>query len=69
MTSVSTIDVYEMDGKDAPMVGPTVPKLVIKNHRIHRDRVVIVQTNGQEMTVLADELCKAIANAQNSHRY
>ena len=68
MTSVSTIDLIEIDGSET-IPGKKDQSLTVKNHWNRRELVVLVLPGGKEVTVSADELKKAIANAQNSHRY
>ena len=65
-TTETKIDIYENDGIESKGLGKD--QVIVRNHW-NRKEFVCVEINGKEVTVLADELNKAIQNAQNIHKY
>jgi len=63
--SLNSMDVYEINEDE--IVGIEKPKLVVSNHFI-RKQFVVIEVAGVKYTVIADELKRAIDNAQNAHR-
>ena len=63
----STIKSHEFNGS-AREVGKDLPNIVVKNHWNRRD-FVIIEIDNNEYTILADELSRAIDNAQHAHKY
>jgi hypothetical protein len=66
--SINSLDIYETDGSEEKGLSSDRPKVIVKEHWNRREFVVI-EVNGKELTVLADELKRAIDNAQNAHKY
>ena len=64
MTVVSQIDVYEIDNM---AISPTAAADVL-SHLNDKDKVRL-NVGGKTYTFLADELKRAIANAQNAHPF
>ena len=64
----STIETYELNGSDREIVGKDLPDIIVKNHGIRRD-FVIIEIGDTQYTILADELSRAIDNAQHAHKY
>lgn len=64
--SINLVEIYEIDGEDK--TGLDMPKLTIKEHWNSREFVVLWM-DGNKITVLADQLKRAISNAQNAHKY
>lgn len=60
------LDVYEIDGSDTRKVGG--PKMQVKNHW-NRKAFVMLEFEGKSLTVLADDLKRAIDNSQNAHSF
>ena len=65
---VSTIDIYEIDGSE------TIPdkkdgQIQVKNHWNHRNLIILCVPGKKSITVNADDLIRAIRNAQNAHAY
>lgn len=67
ITVSNEVKIYEIDGKDVPIVGGD-KKLLITSHWNERKKVNI-QINGKKITVIADDLRIAIDNATNTNRY
>lgn len=62
----NTVTVYEVDGKE--IGGINGPTLSVKSHWL-RPSLVVLEVDGKALTVVADDLRAAIANATNSgHR-
>ncbi len=61
------VKVYEVDGKEAKH-SPSDEPVIVSSHWNYRDRVVLT-LNGKSVTVLADDLEKAINNATNTNKY
>jgi hypothetical protein len=65
--STNSIEIYEVDGMEQEGGKYEIPNLIIENHWNKRS-YVRVNYMGKVLTVLADELIRAIQNAQNAHR-
>ena len=63
----STIKIYELNGSERK-VDENLPNVIVKNHWNRRD-FVIIEIDNNEYTVLADELSRAIDNAQHAHKH
>ena len=66
----SKIDIYEIDGSD--IRGLKRPQVIVTNHWNYSKLVCIqIESEGESkvVTVVADELKKAIQNAQNIHSF
>ncbi|MCP4262777.1 MAG: hypothetical protein GY774_35510 [Planctomycetes bacterium] len=59
----STLNCYEVQGEDAEMINP--PQMTVKSHW-NRKGLVIIEIQESNVTVDADDLIKAIRNAQNT---
>ena len=62
--SMNLIEVYETNGETEK--GLAKPKVKISEHW-NRKSFVVIEIDGKNATVLADDLKRAIDNAQNSH--
>lgn len=67
MKTNSVINIYEVNGEDVSG-GDDAPKLEVKSHW-NRRNLVVLSFGGKEITVPADELLRAIRNAENAHRF
>lgn len=65
-TTETKIDIYEINGEESGLSNEA--QLTVKNHW-NRKNFVILNMNDKEITVVADDLKRAIENAQNVHRY
>lgn len=63
MKSINTIKIYEVNGKETGISSGL--ELEVKNHSIRKDFVVIKTSSSEEITISAEELRKAVRNAQN----
>lgn len=61
MRTVNWIPIYEVNGTEDPQ---SCKDLVVQSHGLHKGRVVL-ELGDQKITVLADDLQKAIQNAVN----
>lgn len=62
----SVIDVCEVNGVE---VKPGQDRrIVVESHWSRRDLVTLVVETGTSITISADELGRALANAQNAHK-
>lgn len=59
----SHVPIYEVDEETAD---PGDLTLEVRSYWNGKDRVVIVDTSGRELTVVARDVIKAVENAQNS---
>ena len=66
--SVNTIQIYETNGLENIGIESDMPKMCISEHWNRREFVVI-EIDGTRHTVLANELQRAIDNAQNAHAF
>lgn len=62
---ITEIDVYEVDGSE---VHNSESLLTVTNHW-NRKNMVVIALNGKTITVLADDLRRAIDAAEKAHRY
>lgn len=65
--TINSIEVYETNGIEEKGLSYSRPKLKVREHWNTRE-FVIIEINGNAVTVLAAELKRAIDNAQNAHR-
>jgi len=65
-SSVNSIEIYETNGIENKGLESDMPKLIVKEHWARQDFVVI-EVDGVRHTVIANELKRAINNAQNAH--
>lgn len=65
--SENKIKIYERDGNNISLVSDSQP-LIVRNHWNEGSKIVLY-LNGNEITVVADDLKKAIQNAQNAHSF
>jgi len=65
--SINVIQIYETDGVENGGIESKMPKLQIREHW-NRKQFVVIEIDGVKHTVLADELKRAIDNAQNAHQ-
>lgn len=65
-SSVNTIRIYETNGLENIGIESEMPKMGISEHW-NRKEFVVLEIDGVKYTVLADELKRAIDNAQNAH--
>lgn len=66
--SVNSIQVYETNGTENKGLESERPKMHISEHW-NMKALVVVEIDGVKHTVLADELKRAIDNAQNAHSF
>lgn len=65
MTIVTKIDCYELDGRETKAERP---QIIVSSHWNMNDRIILrASDGGNSYTVIADDLIRAIQNAQN-HR-
>jgi hypothetical protein len=67
ITVESWVRVRESNGIEAPLVGAGVRYINVKSHW-NMDRLVVLQVDGIEYTIVASDLHAAINNATNSNR-
>ena len=66
--SVNSIQIYETNGTENKGLEREKPKMHISEHW-NKKALVVVEIDGVKHTVLADELKRAIDNAQNAHSF
>ncbi len=66
--TINAIEVYEVDGKECNGLRSDKPKIRILNHW-NRKCFIDVEIGDKTYTILADQLKRAIDNAQNAHSY
>jgi len=66
--SENKVLVYEVNGASTEHIGAGREEITVKNHWNDKDFIVLV-VGDKEITVLADQLGRAIENAQNAHRF
>ena len=66
--SVNSIQIYETNGTENKGLESKMPKMQISEHW-NRKAFVVVEIDGVKHTVVADELKRAIDNAQNAHSF
>jgi len=66
--SVNSIQIYETNGAKNQGLESEMPKMHISEHW-NRKQFVVVEIDGVKHTVMADELKRAIDNAQNAHSF
>jgi len=66
--SVNSIQIYETNGTENKGLESIMPKMHVSEHW-NRKAFVVVEIDGVKHTVLADELKRAIDNAQNAHSF
>lgn len=66
--TVNSIEVYETNGTEEKGLRSDRPKLKVSEHWNRRE-FVVVEIDGKKVTVLADELKRAVDNAQNAHKF
>ena len=66
--SVNSIQVYEATVTENKNLGNKIPKMQITEHWKQK-AFVVLDIDGVQHTVLADELKRAIDNAQNVHTF
>lgn len=64
--TVNIIQVYETNGVEEKGLKSQRPKVKIKGHATYKTFVVI-EVEGKSLTVSAQDLLRAIQNAQNAH--
>jgi hypothetical protein len=62
------VEVYEIDGEETKTLKSQKESLIIKNHW-NRWAFVVIKYKDTTITVIADDLERAIKNAQNAHKY
>jgi hypothetical protein len=63
MTVVTTIVVYEIDGKKVERLDEAA--LIIRSHWNDRDRAIIETPDGKKYTIIRSDMDMAITNAGN----
>ncbi len=66
--SINFIEVYETNGTKEKGLKSDRPKVKVSEHWNYKE-FVVVEIDDKKVTVLADELKRAIDNAQNAHGY
>ena len=66
--SVNSIQTYETDGTENKGLESKMPKMHISEHWNWK-RFVVIEIDDKKHTVVADELKRAIDNAQNAHSF
>lgn len=66
--SVNSIQIYETNGTENKGLESKKPKMNISEHW-NRKQFVVVEIDGVKHTIVADELKRAIDNAQNAHSF
>lgn len=66
MKTTSKITVYEVDGKE---VGPASEQCILVEAHWNRRSFVVLTVGDRTVTVSADELRRAIENAENAHAF
>ena len=66
--TINLIEVYETNGTEEKALGSDRPKIKVSEHWNKRSFVVL-EIDGKKITVVADDLKRAIDNAQNAHKY
>jgi len=66
--SINLIEVYETNGKEEEGLITDRPKVKVSEHW-NRKNFVVLEIDGKKITVVADDLKRAIDNAQNAHGY
>lgn len=66
--SINLIEVFETNGVEEKGLRSDRPKLKVSEHWNRKDFVVL-EVDGKSITVVADDLMRAIDNAQNAHGY
>lgn len=64
--TVNLIEVYETNGIEEKGLRSQRPKVKIKGHDLYKT-FVVVEVDGKSLTVSAQDLLRAIQNAQNAH--
>ena len=67
-SSTNSIQIYETNGTENKGLESKMPKLTVSEHW-NRKQLVVVEIDGVKHTVVADELKRAIDNAQNAHSW
>lgn len=67
METETKLKIYERDGNNIALDVDSQP-LIIRNHWNEKSKIVLY-LNGNEITVAADDLIRAIQNAQNAHYF
>ena len=66
--SINSIQIYETNGTENKGLESKMPKLIVSEHW-NRKQLVVIEIDGVKHTVVADELKRAIDNAQNAHSW
>lgn len=66
--SINMIEIYETDGTENKGLKSKMPKMTVSEHW-NRKNFVVIEVDGVKHTVVADDLKRAIDNAQNAHGY
>ena len=66
--SINLIEVYETNGIEEKGLRSDRPKLKVSEHWNIKNFVVL-EIEGKKITVIADDLKRAIDNAQNAHGF
>lgn len=66
--SVNSIQIYETNGTENKGLESKRPKMHISEHW-SRKQLVVIEIDGIKHTVIANELKRAIDNAQNAHSF
>lgn len=64
--SINKIQIYETNGIENKELPSKMPKLIVTQHW-NRKSFVVIEIEGKQYTVVANELERAIKNAQNAH--
>jgi len=66
--SINLVKLYEKNGTDISGLESDRPTLKVSDHW-NRKEFVVLEFDGEEITVVGDDLKRAIDNSQNTHRY
>jgi len=66
--SINSIQIYETNGIENNGLESKMPKMNISEHW-NRKSLIVIEIDDVKHTVLADELKRAIDNAQNAHSF
>ena len=66
MKTTSEIEIYETNGEESPIAN--YPLMTVESHW-NRNEMIVLKIGKKSVTVLADELKKAIDNATNIRRF
>ena len=66
--SINSIQICETNGAENKGLESKMPKLTVSEHW-NRKELVVIEIDGVKHTVVANQLIRAINNAQNAHSY